>query len=555
MKPSYEKRLLEIHGINMWNMFHVKRAIAFAKRFDLTGIVFHCNELIDKVVFPDKYFNKDELLSFNPVRNSITKNFRYYMNSVLDACEQEHLEFYAEVKEVNFHYDLLVKYPDLRGKNGALCASDPFWWEFVEQKYREFFSLLPRVAGIIVSPGTRESMVSFAANRCDCERCRSYDVDAWYRNLLAAMHRAIDPVGKKLVVRDFSYTKKHQFAMVDAAKSVAPNIGISMKKVPHDYYPVFPDNPAVGNCGGLEQWIEFDTWGQFFGLGVFPCSVIEDMQGRMQRYHAKDAKVIMLRTDWENMTQSSVFCSFNMLNLIAGAMLSKDIHTDLDDVYQAWLDYGLVSPLIQDTFEQQPSVPAGKDALETLKTFMQTGWKIIEKGIHIRGHVFNRNCQTFDHYSLTYNIMTVFHSREQWEPGASERVQPTEENIKVIIQEKEEAMAMARSLKQLVNIEALGVAEPVQEYLRFLMDGFVAYIEGFQIEAKTTVLTKRAEQTKLPEHIEQAKASLVGYEELARRCNALTYKKGYSHLVNYLLDGERLLRFKAEVLHVLDALT
>jgi hypothetical protein len=48
---------------------------------------------------------------------------------------------------------------------------------------------------------------------------------------------------------------------------------------------------------------------------------------------------------------------------------------------------------------------------------------------------------------------------------------------------------------------------------------------------------------------------LEGYEELARRCNALTYKKGYSHLVNYLLDGERLLRFKAEVLHVLDALT
>jgi len=87
------------------------------------------------------------------------------------------------------------------------------------------------------------------------------------------------------------------------------------------------------------------------------------------------------------------------------------------------------------------------------------------------------------------------------------------------------------------------------------MDGFVANIEGFQIEAKTTVLTKRAEQTKLPEHIEQAKASLEGYEELARRCNALTYKKGYSHLVNYLLDGERLLRFKAEVLHVLDALT
>ena len=64
--PSYEQRILEIHGINMWNMFHVDRAIRFAKRHKMTGIAFHCNELIDKVVFPEKYFTKDELLKYNP---------------------------------------------------------------------------------------------------------------------------------------------------------------------------------------------------------------------------------------------------------------------------------------------------------------------------------------------------------------------------------------------------------------------------------------------------------------------------------------------------------
>ena len=43
-KESYANRLLEIHGINMWNMFHVDRAIQFAKQYRLTGIIFHCNE-------------------------------------------------------------------------------------------------------------------------------------------------------------------------------------------------------------------------------------------------------------------------------------------------------------------------------------------------------------------------------------------------------------------------------------------------------------------------------------------------------------------------------
>ncbi len=53
----------------------------------------------------------------------------------------------------------------------------------------------------------------------------------------------------------------------------------------------FRINPAIGCCGSdMRQWVEFDTWGQYFGLGVFPCSVVEDMQGRLQRYLDKGVK-------------------------------------------------------------------------------------------------------------------------------------------------------------------------------------------------------------------------------------------------------------------------
>ena len=38
--PDYKDRLLEIHGTNMLNGYHVQRAIEFAKKFDLTGIIF-----------------------------------------------------------------------------------------------------------------------------------------------------------------------------------------------------------------------------------------------------------------------------------------------------------------------------------------------------------------------------------------------------------------------------------------------------------------------------------------------------------------------------------
>lgn len=552
--PSYSSRLLEIHGINMWNMFHVDRAVKFAEKYDLTGIIFHCNDLIDRVVFPEKYFSKDELLEYNPVRNSITKNYRYYLRSVLDKCRRHHLEFYAEVKEVFFPYDLLTKYPELRKENGQLCATDPFWWQFLEEKYKEFFELFPEVSGIIVSPGTRESMVSFAANRCTCERCHSYNADDWYHNLLAAMHKSIDAAGKKLIVRDFSYTKAHQYAMVNAAGSVSSNITMAMKKVPHDYYPVFPDNPAVGNCGELHQWVEYDTWGQFFGLGVFPCGVAEDMQGRMQRYLEQGAEGVMLRTDWENMIQSSVFCSFNMLNLIAGAMLSKNVHADMREIYREWLSYGLMSPLLQDTFDRAPCVPALPEAEERLCKIMQLGWKALEKGIHVRGHVFNRNCQMFDRYDLTYNIMTVFHSRDQWEPGASLRVAPTKENIRIILQEKDEAFQTAQKVAELADPKGLGVSEELETYLHFLQQGFPAYIEGFRMECRTTFYTKLAEETKDPDDIQRAQESLSDYESLAESYRTLVRGKGYCHLVEYMLDGDRLLRFKASVQEVLSHL-
>ena len=127
MKKGFEHRLLELHGRNMWNMFHVDRAIEFAKRYNMTGIIFHCNDLIDYVVFPTKYFSKADVMSHNPVKNSITKSYQYYLNAVLERCQAAGLEFYPEVKEINFDSDhFFSKYGKLRNPDGSLCATDPF---------------------------------------------------------------------------------------------------------------------------------------------------------------------------------------------------------------------------------------------------------------------------------------------------------------------------------------------------------------------------------------------------------------------------------------------
>lgn len=553
-------RLLEIHGTNMYNGFHVQRAIEFAKKFDMTGIIFHANDIIDKTVKPDKYFSPNKsLLSYNN-RDGDTKNYRYYLKNIIDKITSAGLEFYVEVKELYFAHELLEEYPHLRKENGAICPTDPFWWEFLEEKIREFTQRFPKLSGIIVSCGTRESMVSLALNKCTCDRCKNVDADSWYVMLLSSMFNALDKAGMKLIVRDFSYTSDHQFAMVEAAQKVSNKIIMAIKKAPHDYYPTFPNNPTAGNCGELEQWIEYDTWGQYFGLGIIPCSVVEDLQQRMRYYKEKGATGVMLRTDWERLLNGSTFNSFNILNLIAGAMLSKDCEIDLDEIYKSWLNYGLLSPLLYDTENQEPCVPTQEKAFDVLKQLMVDSWKILEKTIYVRGHNFNRNAQMFDRYFLTYFIMTIQHGRDHWDKDASKRVEPTDENMALMIQEKDEALELVNSLKTYIKPKELGVNKDIERYLTFLLDVYPLYVQIFKAQIITAMYIRRCEneqkqnqnqqqeqeKEQLNKYLKLATDSLSVYDNLAKELKELIDGKLYSNNIEYVLDYQRVLAYKLD---------
>lgn len=542
---DFKDRLLEIHGTNMYSGFHVHRAIEFAKRYDLTGIVFHANDIIDRAIKPDKYFSSnDSLLKYNN-RDGDTKNYKYYLKNAIDKIVDAGLEFYVEVKEIYFPHELLEQYPSLRKENGAICATDPFWWRFLSDKLEEFSTRFPKVSGVIVSAGTRESMVSLALNKCTCDRCKGYDVEKWYRELLSAMFRPLDSHGMKLIVREFSYTADHQFAMVEAAQDVSDKIIMAIKKAPHDYYPTFPNNPAAGNCGVLEQWIEFDTWGQYFGLGVMPCSVVEDIQSRLRHYRSKGATGVMLRTDWERLLNGSAFNSFSMLNLIGCSLLSQEIEIPIRDIYKAWLRYGLVSPLEKDdTFPQEPSMPTSPGALDVLMRFMQDAWKVQERAIYVRGHMFNRNAQMFDRYFLTYFMMTVQHTRDHWDEGASKLVEPTAGNIDIMVAEKNEAVRIANEMRSYLKPSELGVSCEVERYLDFLLDMYPLYAEIFRAQITTSAYIRRVEVFGDVSYISKAEDSLDIYDGLASRLSAMVDGKHYTNNIEYVLDKDRVIRFR-----------
>ena len=170
----------------------------------------------------------------------------------------------------------------------------------------------------------------------------------------------------------------------------------------------------------------------------------------------------------------------------------------------------------------------------------------MEKSLYVRGHVFNRNAQMFDRYYLTYFIMTVQHTRDHWDPGASRKVQPTSENMEIMVREKEEAVAMAREIGTWLKPEELGVNGEIERYLKFVIDIYGVYTEIFRAQLKTAALIKKAENSRLPVDIQEAGNTLEVYENLAKRLDGLIEGKGYSNNVEYVMDACRVRRFQED---------
>ena len=170
---SFSFRGYEIHSSRMWMQGQVDLALDFAKKQELNALIFHQNDLVNQLIFPEKYFDNDVMWAYWPVRRQGTLYRRDYINGVIKKAKCMEIDFYLEIKEIDTVDAIFEMRPELRNSDGTICPNHPFWLEFLDTKFTELFELYPDLAGIIVSLGTRESPVSIAANRCSCERCKN----------------------------------------------------------------------------------------------------------------------------------------------------------------------------------------------------------------------------------------------------------------------------------------------------------------------------------------------------------------------------------------------
>lgn len=486
---DFEIRAIEVHSVYAWDYRWISKVLDFAKRTGLNALVLHRNDVVDQVVFPGMLFGVPEgkagsiferynaayrkIYKYTPTRRSGPQLRRDYLRKVVAKALSMGIQVYLQNKELFFPDVLLELFPELT-KGGHVCACDPFWEKFLRVKYAELLEDVPDIAGVVTSLGTGESRVSITSNRCTCPLCAAKSTEEWYLGLLSAMYEPLAAKGKRLIVRDFVFTKKNQDQLASQFDKLPGDVAIAIKNTPHDYYPTFPTNTLIENLVGRDKWIEFDAMAQYFGWGISPSVLLEDYRNRFAHARAHGAKGIILRTDWESLDGHTAFDTPNIVNLYAGAALAVSGKARDEEIVGRWVEDAR-------GFKDEGMPAAEKaEAINWLTSLLRRSWDVVRQGLFVQDCVFN-DCSTFPvGYDQALWLTLEKNSLQDWKPEKAKAYDPEEANILAIICEKARALEGAGELAEYVDSCPQGYFSP--EFLSFLdlhFSASVPYLRGF----------------------------------------------------------------------------
>ena len=395
---DYDIRALEIHSYYAWDFDWIEKCMDFMELEGLNALVLHRNDFIDLIIYPGKYFGCSDdkkyrniferyadcfrsLYKYTPTRRSSPYQRRAFLKRVIERAKCKGFKIFIENKELYFPDIILEFFPNLV-KEGKICANDPFWLEFLNTKYTEFFEEFPEVDGIITSLATGESRVSIKSNRCTCQLCQSTSKEEWFRKVLKAMYEPIHKANKMLIVRDFVFDPISQHEIAKVMEEQPSDVGICLKNTPHDYYPTFPENSRIGNVGNHPQFIEFDAMGQYFGWGICIADIMEDYRWRLKSAKNKGACGFIVRTDWESLDGHTVFRTPNLINLYSIAELGINLNTPAHTIYDKFLSR-------EGWYRKNITSDERNTALHYYSSIMSKTWDITRRTVFVDGCVFS----------------------------------------------------------------------------------------------------------------------------------------------------------------------
>lgn len=529
-------RALELHGKSFWNHRKLLKALDLAARYGLNSLVLHESDFTTEFLYPKPLFDPEATWSGAPSRRgeNALQNNQAYMRYILKEAERRGIGVWVETIELTYPDEAVERFPEVL-EAGKVCPSHPFWPDFLEMKYRDLAASFPGLKGAIVSAGSPEGRAALSQNKCACLRCRSTKLSDWYESLIRPMRRALVEAGMVLAVREFSYTPTHQEAILQALGSLPADIVLCVKTTPHDFYPTFPHNPRISADAGRELWVEYDTMGQFYGWGAFPCVMAADIAQRFGHFRLHGVNGAILRVEWERVNDWWSLDTPNRMNLFIAAKACNGVIVNETAALENWIE--------------EEGIEVDDEAKSLAASYLADTWHIIRRALYINDFVFNDSSR----YPMTQErgwwSMKDKHSLASWDPSRKEDLDLDEEKLDAYLVEKDDALALLRDWIE--RASALGDrALPFPFFSN--MHLFEEYVEGWRIAGRLCLLSKALSNPRLFKRWEDLSRDFQSAKEEAalfsKRLSSQASQGGQRHQYAMLADPARISHLGGQLL-------
>jgi len=142
---------------------------------------------------------------------------------------------------------------------------------------------------------------------------------------------------------------------------------------------------------------------------------------------------------------------------------------------------------------------------------------------------------------------------KRWTSGADgiqispAKLKPTEENLKLIFEEKSKALEEVKRLPEILKVDELGLPLEMIEEIKVMLDLYQWYVRGWLICTQAIFLAKKALTTKNLKDIEEAQKALIMLTDYRKSLASRLKDTSYNHLVYVMLNTNLLINLEADI--------
>ena len=523
-------RGLEFHGKSFWFHDKVEYALDLIRDYDMNAFILHESDFMTDFIYPSGILDPYAPWDGAPVRrgeNALQNNI-YYFKDLLKRASRKNVDVWLNIKELTFPDEILGVRKDLMN-DGVYCPTHPFWTEMLRAKYKDLCNWYPEIKGIIVSAGSPEGKTTLSQRKCKCQRCLETNITDWYLMILKPIYEELSSKGMKLAVREFSYTKDHQDAITSAIDQMPPDVIYCIKITAHDFYPTFPDNSLIETINSRPKWIEYDTMGQYYGWGLVPCPMFNDIEERFAGSINNNVDGAVLRVEWERVNNWNSIYNPNRINLYLTAMGAVGKRISPKEAVINWL-------------EEEKIIYSSQD-LALLVDYFLDCWNIIKGALYINDFVLADSSMIPMSIERAWWSMADKHSLAEWFPHRKTDLEMDESKAAAYIKEKKDSLEKIQYWKTRID-STLG-SSWIVDFLRKTVFITERYVDLHYHYGKVAILAGLIEQStekniKLSKNITtEFNEAIQELEDFAKMIEQWLQVSDLPHQVYLLFNPER----------------